>query len=80
MEDPESQVSAIDMLLLEEIGLPDLIRMTSLNKEEVEQMTPSELKTVAEACREVNADFFSLRRKILRYADLIEAGKSVSPS
>ncbi len=64
---------AVDMFLLDGIALPDLLKMTDLTREVIETMTPSQLKTVEETCREVNADFFALRGKILRFADLVPA-------
>ncbi len=64
---------AVDMFLLDGIALPDLLKMTDLTREAMETMTPTELKEVESACREVNADFFALRGKILRFADLVPA-------
>jgi hypothetical protein len=62
---------AVDMFLFEDISLPDIRRMTDLTIEKMAGMKPSELRQVAETCREVNSDFFSLRGRVLKYADLL---------
>ena len=73
-EGNESQATdVVDMFLLDDISLPDIRRMTDLSKKQMETMPPSELKQVETACREVNADFFALRQKVIQYADLLSA-------
>lgn len=55
----------VDATLFEDFSLPDLTRMTSLTAAEVADMAPSELRLVFEAVREVNADFFLMRSRVL---------------
>lgn len=55
----------VDATLFEDFSLPDLTRMTSLAAAEVADMAPSELRLVFEAVREVNADFFLMRSRVL---------------
>jgi hypothetical protein len=67
---PDSS-DAVDMFLLEDISLPDICRMTDLTVEKMADMKPSEIRKVADACREVNSDFFALRARVLKYVDLM---------
>jgi hypothetical protein len=62
---------AVDMFLLEDISLPDIRHMTDLTVEQMTGMKPSEIRIAADVCREVNADFFSLRARVLKYIDLL---------
>lgn len=55
----------LDVVLFEDFTLADLTRMTDLTAADLETMAPSELRRVADACREVNADFFALRGRLL---------------
>ncbi|RIA22668.1 hypothetical protein DFO61_3358 [Ectopseudomonas oleovorans] len=52
----------VDELLLD-VRLQDLVDFTSLTAEQVEQMRPSDLAVVVEACKEVNPDFFAMLAK-----------------
>ena len=80
LEETEGASDVVDMFLLEDIGLADLLSMTDLSREKLEAMTPTDLKKVAVACKEMNADFFALRRKVLRYADLLAAAENAGQS
>ena len=75
MEESDGKTSAdtdaVDMFLFEDISLPDICRMTDLTLEKMSELKPSELRQVAEACQEVNSDFFALRGRVLKYADLL---------
>ena len=66
-----ADTDAVDMFLFADISLPDICRMTDLTLEKMAELKPSELRQVAESCREVNADFFALRGRVLKYADLL---------
>ena len=78
MEESENNADAVDMFLLEDVSLPDIGRMTDLSLEQMAGMKPSELRQVADACREVNADFFALRGRVLKYADLLEVADNLA--
>lgn len=54
----------VDDTLIQEISLVDLQSMTDLEHEHLEDLTPSQLRQLLDACREVNRDFFALRERI----------------
>ncbi|OQR35916.1 hypothetical protein BWR15_06200 [Pseudomonas sp. T] len=54
----------VDYAVLEEIGLRELLLMTNLEPEVMEDLSPSQLRLVYEACREINKDFFALRARV----------------
>lgn len=56
----------LDLALIEETRLSDLARMTDIAPADLEALTPRELRQVLVAAREVNADFFGLRDRLLR--------------
>lgn len=64
MEIPE-QTDAVDMLLFEEITLPDLYRITDLTRETADDMTPSELEAVIAEAKEVNRIFFATLARVM---------------
>ena len=54
----------IDVLIVDEITLPDLYRITSLTKEMADEMTPRELAGVVKVAKEVNLRFFEISARI----------------
>ena len=63
----EDNISIVlDQGLFEGIGLSDVVRMTDLTKCQIEHFTPSELQVVIHKCKELNPDFFVLRKKLLQ--------------
>lgn len=60
----ESDTDLVEYALLEEIGLRELQLMTDLDPEILNDLAPSQLRTVYEACRDMNADFFALRGRL----------------
>lgn len=54
-------VDAVDVLLLKDVSLQDLMRLSSLTQEQIDGLTPSQLRQVLDAARDINADFFGLR-------------------
>lgn len=57
-EKQETQESAMEALLLKDMSLTDLTRMTDLSRERMGKFTPSQLRRVMEVCKELNPDFF----------------------
>ena len=55
----------VDVLLLKDTTLQDLMRMSSLSMDQINQLTPSQLRAVLDTAREINADFFVLRGGIV---------------
>lgn len=63
---PEDNISiVIDQGLFEGIGLSDIVRMTDLSKCQIEHFTPSDLQIVIQKCKELNPDFFGMRKRII---------------
>ncbi len=46
--------------IFEDIRLSDLPVFTSLTKDELEEMAPSQLRQVVDLCKEKNPDFFAM--------------------
>lgn len=55
----------IDQGLFEEIGLSDIVRMTDMNRAQVDHFTPSELQIIIQKCKVLNPDFFGMRKRLL---------------
>lgn len=53
-----------DSLLGGKLRLHDLAAMSSLTAQQIDQMTPSQLEEVAQACREVNRHFFEMLERL----------------
>lgn len=60
---PEDNIAIVlDQGLFEGIGLSDILRMTDMTKCQMEHFTPSELQVVIQKCKELNPDFFGMRK------------------
>ena len=55
----------VDATLFEDFDAQDLCVMTSLKGAELDALTPTECRELAAACREVNADFFAMRQRVV---------------
>jgi len=60
----KEDIDVVSSLLFSACDLPTVIRMTSLTEESVEEMFPSQIAVVIEACKEKNASFFALARRV----------------
>lgn len=60
--------NVLDQGLFEEIGLSDILRMTDMNRCQIERFTPSELKVIIEKCKVLNPDFFGMRARLVGLA------------
>lgn len=67
----DSTISAVDMLLIPEISLPDLARMTSLSVADMDDWQPSELRELMAVAQDLNADFFGLRGRLIKIDGVI---------
>ncbi|MDP2431261.1 MAG: hypothetical protein Q8O33_04465 [Pseudomonadota bacterium] len=63
LESP-AEPDIVGVALIDGVELADLAIMTDLPVEVIEASSPSELRAVFDACREVNADFFALRGRL----------------
>ncbi|MFO1259054.1 MAG: hypothetical protein U1E78_11685 [Gammaproteobacteria bacterium] len=57
--------TALDQGLFEEIGLSDLLRMSDLEREQIDEFTPAELQVIIKRCKVLNPDFFGMRQRLL---------------
>lgn len=64
-------ISAVDLLLIPEISLPDLARMTNLSVADMDDWQPSELRELMAVAKDLNADFFGLRGRLLKIDGVI---------
>ena len=76
----ESGGDAVDGALFADMALTDLTRMTDLTTEVLDQLTPSEIRLVIDACREVNPDFFGMQERLANIGRSLLSGISNAPS
>ncbi|MCY1290069.1 hypothetical protein D9M68_790220 [compost metagenome] len=50
--------------LIEASSQADLLQMTNATQAQLDALTPSELRELAQDCKDVNPDFFALRERI----------------
>lgn len=60
----QSSYDLISDTLFADVRLADLLIMTSLAKDEIEAMLPSELAVVVEGCKAANPDFFGMLARL----------------
>lgn len=58
------KLSAVDLVLLDDVSLSDLKIMTDITDEEIDESAPSQLEGLRDFCKEVNKGFFVLRKKL----------------
>lgn len=68
-----TEAETIDLLFFEDFSIPDLRLMTDLTAESIDSMSASQLREVYAAAKDLNADFFGFRARLLALA------KSVAP-
>ncbi|WP_374496039.1 hypothetical protein [Zoogloea sp.] len=61
----DGQLGLIDALLLKDLTLPDLVRVSSLTMEQLDKIGPSKLRQVVDVAKEINSAWFDLRERIL---------------
>ena len=54
----------VDDLLIEGTTLGDLRRMTNATAEQLDSLSPSQVRELLADCKEVNSDFFALRDRL----------------
>lgn len=55
------------------LSVREICRMTDVSQDEIEEMTPSQLLAVAEACKEMNPYFFPIRDRVITLAQNIRS-------
>lgn len=65
MQQAGDQRDLIGEALLGECTLSDLQRMTTLTAVDIDALRPSQLREVLAVCKELNADFFGLLRRLV---------------
>lgn len=68
MVNPTGQADIVDQAFFDECSLGDLQRMTSLTREQIDQLRPSQLRDVIALCRELNPDFFGFMGRLVKPA------------
>lgn len=58
------EVDVVQEMLLDDISIRDIIKMSSISEAEAGKMRPSDLKAIAAVCKEMNPDFFMLRNQV----------------
>jgi hypothetical protein len=61
---PAAAQDVVALTLFDDLTLLDVASLTTLTPEQIEKLTPSEVREVWQACREVNSDFFLMRRRL----------------
>jgi hypothetical protein len=62
----DQDTDVIGSALLEDVRLLDLPLFTNLTLQEIDEMYPSDLRTVVEACKSINPDFFGMVARFIR--------------
>lgn len=75
----EQEVDAINATLIEGEDISDLCMLTTLTAEDLEAMTPADLRQAFAAAKEVNADFFGMRQRVADLSRQLLSGISKSP-
>ncbi|WP_374495328.1 hypothetical protein [Zoogloea sp.] len=76
------EIDVVDVMLLRDVSLQDVARLTSLTPAQIETLGPSKLREVVAVAREINEDFFGLRAGLLSVAAAIplESSSAQSPA
>lgn len=69
----------VDCTLFDDFSLPDLMTLTTLTAEQIDQLPPSELRRARQKAEEINADFFAMRSRVVRLGQQALANSSNEP-
>lgn len=61
---PAAAQDVVALTLFDDLTLLDVMTLTTLTSPQIETLSPSEVREVWQGCREVNADFFLMRRRL----------------
>lgn len=61
---PSKEVDVVGVMLFDWISFDDLERMSTVTKEFLENCTPSQVKLIADKCKDLNPDFFDMRSRL----------------
>lgn len=62
---PDPDLDFLNAALFKDVRLNDLVLLTSLERAEIEEMYPSDLRKVIEASKAKNPDFFEMLARVL---------------
>ena len=74
------QTDPLSNWLIEDVPFVVIASMTTVTVEELDDWRPSEIKQLAEVCREVNPDFFDMNRRLGAAVESIRSGGLTEPS
>ena len=80
-----AQAAAVDQSdplanwLIEDVPFVVLASMTTITVEALDEWRPSEIKQLAEVCREVNPDFFDMNRRLSVAVNSMRSAPSIEP-
>lgn len=57
----------VGLLLFEDVTFDDIRLMSNATAADLDAMRPSEVRELAAAAKEINADFFGMRRRLLAF-------------
>ncbi|MDR1889159.1 MAG: hypothetical protein LBQ81_07275 [Zoogloeaceae bacterium] len=70
----------VSTLLVPEDGIDVVLAATDISGNELEVLTPSEIKTVATAVKALNADFFALPGRLMELVDSMKTLEAKPPA
>lgn len=62
---PDPDADFLNTALFKDVRLNDLVLLTSLTRDEIEEMYPSDLRKIIEASKAKNPDFFEMLDRVL---------------
>lgn len=63
--DADGTPDVVGLWLLDDCSFGDLMRMSSVTREQMDAMTETDLRALVAACRELNPGFFGMRARLM---------------
>lgn len=76
----QAELDVLGLALFEDCSFEDLQRLSDITPDQIEALPQSEVRELIAACREVNADFFAMRRRISQLGEAVLGGRAQSSS
>ncbi|MBF0602136.1 MAG: phage tail assembly protein [Nitrospirae bacterium] len=73
----DNSIDLVNEALMADASLGDMVRMSNITMDDLDNLTPSQIETLLAVCREVNPHFFQLRHRLSEAARVMPSAVNI---